>query len=224
MKINLGDGIKIMKERKIGFYDYTVVLTYLGMICAYVGITKVINASYRDALLCLMLAGVCDMFDGAVASTKERGKREQRFGIQIDSLSDLISFGVLPALFVYGISEHDIYSGIVGAIFILCALIRLAFFNVLEEERQSEHPDAPKRYLGVPVTVIAGFLPIEYIIYDAGVFKNTMYFVIFLFIVAIGFISPVEIKKPGLAGKICIVIVGIGELVFLLLGTGLTVL
>ena len=48
-----------------------------------------------------MIAGLCDMFDGKIASTMERTRQEKRFGVQIDSLSDLICFGVLPALIVY---------------------------------------------------------------------------------------------------------------------------
>ena len=56
------------------------------------------------ALLCLMFAGFCDMFDGKIASTMKRTKQEKRFGIQIDSLSDLICFGALPALIVFHLS------------------------------------------------------------------------------------------------------------------------
>ena len=83
-----------MKRKLIGYYDYTVILTYLGMLFAFSGILMVIGEDYWDAVFCLMLAGICDMFDGAVAATKVRTDSEKRFGIQIDSLSDLISFGV----------------------------------------------------------------------------------------------------------------------------------
>ena len=84
----------------LGFYNYTVILTYLGMLIAFSGITFAINGDMHNALICLLLAGVCDMFDGKIASTKERTRQEKRFGIQIDSLSDLIAFGVLPALLI----------------------------------------------------------------------------------------------------------------------------
>ena len=111
------------KKRLCGYYNYTVVLTYLGMLIG--GITYTMEAAYRQAVLCLMTAGVCDMFDGTVAATKQRSVREKRFGIQIDSLSDLICFGVLPALFTYNISGKR-YSGLLaGCLYLLCALIRL---------------------------------------------------------------------------------------------------
>lgn len=127
-----------MKKKLLGFYDYTVVLTYCGMLFAFAGILQVLAQNYLEGVFCLMFAGICDMFDGAVASTKERTAEEKRFGIQIDSLSDLVSFGVFPAVFVYMISGRHPLAGLFGALFALCALIRLAYFNVLEETRQSE--------------------------------------------------------------------------------------
>lgn len=48
----------------LGFYNYTVVLTYMGMLAAFLGILAACNGSERTALLCLMIAGACDMFDG----------------------------------------------------------------------------------------------------------------------------------------------------------------
>ena len=90
-----------MKMKKpLGYYDYTVVLTYVGMLCAIIAIFLSINMNYLDAVIFLMLSGVCDMFDGTIAATKNRNANEKRFGIQIDSLSDLISFGIMPAVFV----------------------------------------------------------------------------------------------------------------------------
>ena len=149
-----------MKHRKIGYYDYTVILTYLGMLLACWGIFLVMERDFGGALFCLMAAGVCYMFDGAVAKTKQRDASEKCFGIQIDSLSDLISFGVLPGLFVFQISGRNRYFGIVAALYILAALIRLAYFNVLEANRQRENPTQKRGFLGVPVTTIAVLLPL----------------------------------------------------------------
>ena len=65
------------KKRLCGYYNYTVVLTYLGMLIGFVGITYTMEEAYRQAVLCLMIAGVCDMFDGTVAATKQRSVREK---------------------------------------------------------------------------------------------------------------------------------------------------
>ena len=85
----------------LGIYNYTVILTYLGMLSGFGGILCAFERRVDLALLCLIVSGVCDVFDGKVASTKkDRSRSEKRFGIQIDSLSDLVCFGVLPAVIV----------------------------------------------------------------------------------------------------------------------------
>ena len=84
----------------IGFYNYTEFLTYLSAISAGLGILISLNGSGHPYLgvFFLMFSGLCDAFDGKVARTKkDRSVRENKFGIQIDSLSDIIAFGVLPA-------------------------------------------------------------------------------------------------------------------------------
>ena len=209
-----------MKLRKIGFYDYIVVLTYLGMLLAYCGIFDVLAGRYWAAVLCLMASGVCDMFDGAVARTKERSAAEKTFGIQIDSLSDLISFGVFPALFVYEITDRNRIAGVIAALYVLAALIRLAFFNVLESERQQEHPEQKSYFLGVPVTTICVLLPAVFILYDYHVFRNTAVFAGFLAAVGVGFLTPIELKKPEGFGKAALIIIGVLEAIGVLLFLG----
>lgn len=209
-----------MKRRAIGYYNYTVVLTYCGMLSAFYGILCAIGGHYSAAVVCLMVSGVCDMFDGAVAATKDREKSEKRFGIQIDSLSDLISFGVLPGIFTYMISSQKKLVGLIAALFVLCALIRLAYYNVLEEERQNETTEKRKSFLGVPVTTIAVLLPIVFLLFDRNIFKNPVCFPILLTVVGIGFVTPVEIKKPGVIGKICILVIGFFEILGVLLFMG----
>lgn len=206
-----------MKKRLLGYYDYTVVLTYLGAISAVVGIFLLMKGNCLGCLICLMTSGLCDMFDGLVASTKSRGRAAKRFGIQIDSLSDLIAFGVLPGLFVYCLSGNRIVLGVSAVLFILCALIRLAYFNVLEEERQEETDEARHSYLGVPVTTIAVILPALYLLYDMDVFTATLVFAIAIAVLALGFIVPVHIKKPGTAGKVILIVVGAAEFAALVL-------
>lgn len=200
-----------MKKKVLGYYDYTVILTYCGMLAAFIGILRVLAQDYWGALMCLMTAGICDMFDGAVAGTKERNEKEKRFGVQIDSLSDLISFGVLPAIFVYRIANENLWVGVVCAAFVLCALIRLAYFNVLEEERQRQTTEKRKSYLGVPVTVVAVALPLVYLLYKERICKTCIWFPILLIVMGAGYLMPFEIKKPGIIGKMIMIVLGILE-------------
>ncbi|MCI9081919.1 MAG: phosphatidylserine synthase [Lachnospiraceae bacterium] len=209
-----------MKKSLLGYYDYTVILTYCGMLFAFYGILQVIDENYWVAVCCLMLAGICDMFDGTVAATRQRTDRERKFGIQIDSLSDLISFGILPSTFVYMISGKNAFAAFVSSIFVLCALIRLAYFNVLEEERQAETAEKRKSYLGVPVTTIAVLMPAVYLLHDLKLFRNVICFPILLLCMGTGCLLPVEIKKPGRAGKTGILLLGLFEVLGMLFFMG----
>ena len=79
----------------LGVYDYTVVLTYVSVLISMGGMLFSVNGYPRMAIVCLALSGFCDMFDGKIARTKKnRTEVEKKFGIQIDSLADIICFGV----------------------------------------------------------------------------------------------------------------------------------
>ncbi|MCR5482457.1 MAG: CDP-alcohol phosphatidyltransferase family protein [Clostridia bacterium] len=203
-----------MKNKLLGVYDYTVILTYAALVFGVFGILSAINLDFWNSVICLMLAGICDMFDGAVARTKvDRTDAEKRFGIQIDSLADLVNFGVLPAIFVYMICDESVVISIVAVLFVLCALIRLSYFNVLEEERQRQTTGKRKSYLGLPVTSAALILPLVYLMFDYRMIKNTAIFPIMLVLLGSGYISTFHIKKPGVVGKIIVVIIGAVEAV-----------
>ena len=81
----------------IGFYDYTVILTYLSLMSGTIGIMLCLNGMGIHALLCFSFSDCSDTFDEAVINKKDRTTQMKKFGIQIDSLSDLIAFGMLPA-------------------------------------------------------------------------------------------------------------------------------
>ena len=200
----------------LGFYNYTVILTYAGMLISFVGAAMVLNGNIHAALVCLMLSGLCDMFDGKVASTKkDRTDKEKRFGIQIDSLSDLISFGVLPALLIYQIADKSIVGLVTSACYVLSALIRLSYFNVDEEERQNQTAERRTVYLGLPVTTVALIIPIVIVIADMLAWPMKIVGPVMLLVIAILFITPFQIKKPGNIGKMMMLLAGVAEFVLL---------
>ena len=205
------------EKRPLGYYNYTVVLTYIGMLAGFMGISCVMGGQVFMALICLMVAGVCDMFDGAVASTRERTADEKCFGIQIDSLSDLICFGVLPAVIVLKVGNNHHIAYAISSLYLLCALIRLAYFNVDEQNRQSETSESRELYLGLPVTTIALILPFFWMLADLVPDRKPLIVSLVLFFVAILFIVPFQLKKPKKTGKIIMGVAGIVELIFLIL-------
>ena len=202
----------------IGYYNYTVILTYIGAVFGFTGITYTFNGNLRMALICLMVAGFCDMFDGKIASTMKRTDQEKRFGIQIDSLSDLICFGVLPALIVWKLTNGESIYLSISIAYLLCALVRLAWFNVDEEERQNKEDGGRSIYLGLPVTTTALILPITTGIVQLLNFSVGKVLPWALLGIAVAFISPFKLKKPGFIGKIVMVVFGIVGLVSVMLG------
>ena len=149
----------------IGFYDYTVILTYLSLISGLAGIKFAFDGRFGLAIGCLVFSGVLDMFDGAVARTKKnRTQDEKNFGIQLDSRCDIVCFGVLPAIFLYCSGVQTLLGLAILALYVLCALIRLAFFNVLEIRRQQTEGGCAKGYRGLPVTSAAIIFPFFYLL------------------------------------------------------------
>lgn len=196
----------------IGFYNYTVIVTYISLLCSVYGmvlcvkqsiISGGVNGDYRLAVLMLALSGLCDMFDGKIARTKkDRTPNEQKFGIQLDSLCDVICFGAYPVLLAYCIGMRGRLSGIISIIYILGAVIRLAFFNVMEEKRQKETAENRKDYQGLPVTSIAVIFPILFFVGDLVCklgYSNGLGLVlqIGMLITGILFVVDFKVKKPN---------------------------
>ena len=149
----------------IGFYDYTVILTYLSLVSSAIGIKFAYQGRLGAAICCLVISGICDMFDGVVARTKKnRTADEKNFGIQLDSLCDVVCFGVFPAVFLYFSGVNSTVGVAMLIFYMLCAGIRLAFFNVLEIKRQMHESGCAKGYHGLPVTSAAIVLPFFYLI------------------------------------------------------------
>ncbi len=194
----------------IGFYNYTVWLTFIGMLSSTVGIGFAVGGRITAAVICLMFSGFCDMFDGIVARTKkDRTDEEKRFGIQLDSLSDIVCFGVLP--FVIGVSlGADAWWQIaIMALFALAGLIRLAYYNVTEETRQQQTNEKRRHYLGVPITSSALSVPLLFCFRGLlGAAFPAAYTVLLLINGAL-FIVPVQIKKPDKTGLAVMLVLGI---------------
>lgn len=204
----------------IGCYNYTVILTYIGTTFGLAGIMRVIAGDIKSALICLLFAGLCDMFDGKIASTMKRTKHEKRFGIQIDSLSDLICFGVLPALIGFHCSPKNPICFFVSVAYMLGALIRLAWYNVDEEERQEKEDESRSTFMGLPVTTAALLVPLS--IGGLNLLKlNVNMIAPWIFAaIAIAFITPFKLKKAKTVGKIIMILVGLAALPVVLYGLG----
>lgn len=182
----------------IGYYDYTIILTYISLLCSVFGITQAIDGRFRTAIVCLALSGLFDMLDGKVARTKKnRTADEKLFGVQIDSLCDVICFGIFPVILCYILGVRGVLGGIVIGYYSVCSVIRLGFFNVLETNRQMKEDGANKYYRGLPITSITIIFPIVFLLsFVISPFAFKWVLLSMLFIVANLFIINFRVRKP----------------------------
>lgn len=203
----------------IGVYDYTVLATYLSLAFGVSGILAAMNGSPYSALLCLMVSGLLDAFDGRIARTKKnRTEQEKRFGIQIDSLNDVVCFGVLPGVIGASLGGGEWWLRASVLFYILAALIRLAYFNVTEEERQSATNEHRHYYLGVPVTAASFVMPLFWALPLRLGSAPSVIYAVGLTLLAFLFIAPLRVPKPGLKGILCMILLGAAELYLMLYG------
>ena len=184
--------------RFIGFYDYTVILTYMSLVSAVLGTVFAHKGIFGAAMLCLFLSGFCDAFDGTVARTKKnRTDDEKAFGIQLDSLVDVVSFGMAPAFSLYCMGVDSALGLAVLCCYCVCAVIRLAFFNVQEAKRQQTETGCNKFYRGLPVTSSSIIFPAYYLL--RGILPGSL-FTTGLYLLAAAtaflFILDFQVKKP----------------------------
>lgn len=207
----------------IGFYNYTVYMTYAGLLISSLGISLACTGYPEYAILCLLLSGICDMFDGRIARTRKKSNRQEKsFGIQLDSLSDIVCFGVLPCTIGVAMTTQTglrirIFMWISGCLLVLCALIRLAYFNVTEEERQLSTTERRTSYLGLPVTSSALIFPLALVLtYLLPAPFGSYIYPLTALLTAICFISPFSVRKPHGLSLVLLCIVGLLEIALLL--------
>ena len=181
----------------IGKYNKAACVTYLGTLSSIVGICLALKHRIRTAVICLVISGVCDMFDGKVArKQKDRTEEDKNYGVEIDSLSDTICFVIFPIIISLAMGMNHWYNIIIYAIYGLAGIIRLAYFNVT-----TSNSVAIKKYTGLPVTSIAIILPAVFLlsfVVEAHIYRIIASCVMAL--VGFLFISKIKITKPK--GKI----------------------
>lgn len=118
---------------------------------------------FTQAVFFILAAGLCDLLDGRIARL---GGRESLFGKEFDSIADVVSFGMAPALMVFYLilppTEGQPFfrqlGWLIGFLYLLCAGVRLARFNVLTNPYipGTDKQNASKDFLGLPAPAAAG--------------------------------------------------------------------
>ena len=174
------DGIIFMDNRV-----YPAIFTLANLLFGFLAIIFALDNNLRIATAMVMLSVLMDTLDGRVA---RRLKADSNFGKELDSLSDIISFGLAPAVLVYIVVFQFYLSfwGIwISAFFVLCGALRLARFNTLPS---TDH------FVGVPITFADGFMALLLL------FSNTLpalTYPIIMVVLGILMVSSVRVPKLG---------------------------
>lgn len=154
-------------------------LTYLNLTLGMLAIVFIVSEQHVAAALLIILAAFMDRLDGQLA---RKWDVESEFGKELDSLCDLISFGVAPAILMW--SFHMIDKGVLGfvvvALFAITGAYRLAFFNITEFDGF---------YMGIPITLCGGIVALM-TIYSAN-FETNIYVLGFIML----FLSYAMVSK-----------------------------
>ena len=165
----------------------------------------VISSYFTEAVWFILLGVICDAFDGRLA---RMGGRESLFGKEFDSIADVISFGVAPALMMIflilkpsGENDSILQIGwLIGFIYLLCAAVRLSRFNVLTNPilPRSKRLKDTKDFLGLPVPAAAGMIASLVLAYiNSGFDMHSFELVMPLLMLAIAFLMISNIPYPS---------------------------
>lgn len=138
--------------RQRGIYVVPAIFTTTAMFAGFYSIMTSMDLRFREAAWAIVIAGIFDMLDGRVARMT---KTTSAFGMNLDSLADLISFGIAPAMLVYHwvLRSYGQWGWVAAFVYVACAAIRLARFNVGAEEKTEA-----VYFLGTPSPAAAGLM------------------------------------------------------------------
>lgn len=152
----------------IGYYNYTVILTYISLFCSIAGMLFTVNGWYKMAVLCLALSGLCDM----------------------------VCFGAFPILLAYSLGMRGPIGIVILAWYGMNGVVRLGYFNVCETKRQEETEEVRKYYSGLPITSIAVVLPLVFVLHTVLRNHFAVALHVAMFVVGTLFVTNIRVKKP----------------------------
>lgn len=179
-------------------WNKSVILTYVGMAFAVLGMCAAISGGKLNyAYACLIVAGVCDLFDGAVARRVKRTEEEKQFGIQLDSLVDVVSFIALPITIFCAMGFTKDYQIGLYVLFAVSGIARLGYFNVVTADENGP----VKYYTGLPVTYSALIFSVGYLLeYRLSAHVFEIFFMgLVAGVAALGILKVPIVKPRGIA-------------------------
>ena len=181
--------MKLESTKIQSFFAISDGISLMNMLCGFISILLAINHNFELSAILMIIAIMFDSVDGWVARKINRNDK-LKFGQNIDSLSDAISFGAAPAVFLYTISStihHNlsILPAIISLLIVACGVLRLTRYNAIADYIQTHD------FIGFPIPGIAIILATFYL---SGLF-NIYIALILMTIVSLLMISNVTYPK-----------------------------
>ena len=141
-----------------GIYIFPNLFTTGNLFCGFWSIISVFQEKYFYGAMAILLAGVFDVLDGKVARLTGSGSK---FGIQYDSLADLVSFGIAPAVlaFNWALRPYGRFGWFAAFLFVVCGALRLARFNVMAASGDTKY------FKGLPIPAAASMVSLVILLY-----------------------------------------------------------
>lgn len=179
-------------------------LTYLGLVFSIFSVYNILTKNFNLSIILFILAGICDMLDGKFASYFNRTKDEKEFGIQLDSMCDVVSFVILPSIFVLSIKFYNLFPCI---LYVIAGVTRLTQFTAAAEVDKFNY-----YFKGLPVTYSALILPLTYICIDLWFIYGLE-----MLILALLFVSKLKIRKNNMYMNIIFITIALIVMIILIL-------
>lgn len=180
-----------------GIYALPNLFTSLNMFCGFYAVIAAIDGKYATAAVAILIAVVFDALDGKIARAT---RTTSRFGVEYDSLADLISFGLAPGVMMYlwALKPMGRIGWLAAFLFLACGALRLARFNTQVNRINSAY------FTGLPIPAAAGMNAAFVLLYHKIGVAGTAYPVLILamiYILSFLMVSTIKynsFKKPEL--------------------------
>ncbi len=146
-------------QLKKGIYLIPSLFTTGNLFCGFFSMIAAIEGQYLQAAILIVLAHLLDGLDGAIARVT---KTTSQFGVEFDSLADLISFGVAPAVLVYfwALSPLGTWGWLAASLYVICGALRLARYNGQVSTVEKTH------FIGLPIPAAAEMIVATVLMYQ----------------------------------------------------------
>ncbi len=183
------------------FFDKANLVTLCGLACATLVVVMAAAGHHPYAFAALVVAGLCDFVDGAIARRLKRDQAGQQFGAALDSAVDAASFAMAPVALLYAIGLRSPLEVALLMVFAWAGVWRLAYFSSVGLSTSPK--DAPKGdsqtkyYTGLPITYVALIFPLVGLLgfVDRGLMR--MACTVATAVLAIAMVAPIQIPKPS---------------------------